>query len=47
MADYPQGNFVGPTLLTGVKPHMVCYQEEIFGPVLGCLEVGGWVVVRG
>ncbi|GAB4817377.1 hypothetical protein N2152v2_004423 [Parachlorella kessleri] len=37
--DYPHGNFIGPTLLTGVKPHMDCYQEEIFGPVLVCLEV--------
>ncbi|KAF4126092.1 malonate-semialdehyde dehydrogenase (acetylating) / methylmalonate-semialdehyde dehydrogenase, partial [Geosmithia morbida] len=37
--DYPEGNFVGPTVLTGVKPHMSCYQEEIFGPVLCCMEV--------
>lgn len=37
---YPRGNFVGPTLLAGVQPHMECYQEEIFGPVLVCLEVG-------
>ncbi len=38
---YEQGNFVGPTLLAKVKPHMECYEEEIFGPVLSCLEVGG------
>jgi malonate-semialdehyde dehydrogenase (acetylating)/methylmalonate-semialdehyde dehydrogenase len=37
---YEAGNFMGPTLLAGVKPHMECYQEEIFGPVLVCLEVG-------
>ena len=37
--DYPLGNFIGPTLLTGVKPGMECYREEIFGPVLVCLEV--------
>ncbi|EFX04453.1 methylmalonate-semialdehyde dehydrogenase [Grosmannia clavigera kw1407] len=37
--DYPQGNFVGPTILTGVQPYMTCYQEEIFGPVLCCVEV--------
>jgi malonate-semialdehyde dehydrogenase (acetylating) / methylmalonate-semialdehyde dehydrogenase len=37
--EYPRGNFVGPTLLAGVKPHMECYREEIFGPVLVCLEV--------
>lgn len=35
---YPNGNFVGPTLLTGVTPQMDCYKEEIFGPVLVCLE---------
>ena len=36
---YEQGNFVGPTLLTNVKTDMDCYNEEIFGPVLVCLEV--------
>ena len=36
---YPNGNFVGPTILSQVKPHMECYKEEIFGPVLVCLEV--------
>ncbi|KAL4961499.1 CoA-acylating methylmalonate-semialdehyde dehydrogenase [Aspergillus stella-maris] len=35
---YPNGNFVGPTIITGVKPHMKCYTQEIFGPVLVCLE---------
>ncbi|KAL6763096.1 Aldehyde/histidinol dehydrogenase [Haematococcus lacustris] len=35
---YERGNFVGPTLLAGVQPHMDCYQQEIFGPVLSCLE---------
>lgn len=38
VAEYPDGNFVGPTVLTNVKPHMACYQEEIFGPVLCCVE---------
>lgn len=36
--QYAKGNFVGPTIITGVKPHMTCYKEEIFGPVLVCLE---------
>jgi malonate-semialdehyde dehydrogenase (acetylating)/methylmalonate-semialdehyde dehydrogenase len=36
---YPNGNFVGPTVLANVKPNMKCYQEEIFGPVLVCLNV--------
>uniref|UniRef100_A0AAJ7X3K2 Methylmalonate-semialdehyde/malonate-semialdehyde dehydrogenase [acylating], mitochondrial n=1 Tax=Petromyzon marinus TaxID=7757 RepID=A0AAJ7X3K2_PETMA len=35
---YESGNFVGPTIITGVKPHMKCYTEEIFGPVLLVLE---------
>ena len=37
--NYEQGNFVGPTLISGVTPEMDCYKEEIFGPVLVCLEV--------
>lgn len=28
---------IGPTVITNVKPHMKCYTEEIFGPVLVCL----------
>lgn len=37
-AKYPNGNWVGPTIITNVKPHMKCYTEEIFGPVLVCLN---------
>lgn len=36
---FEKGNFMGPTIITGVKPHMRCYREEIFGPVLVCVEV--------
>ncbi|BCR82929.1 CoA-acylating methylmalonate-semialdehyde dehydrogenase [Aspergillus chevalieri] len=36
---YPNGNFVGPTIITNVTPEMRCYREEIFGPVLVCLNV--------
>lgn len=36
---YEQGNFVGPTVLAGVTQKMECYKEEVFGPVLSCLEV--------
>jgi len=36
---YEKGNFVGPTVLTDVKPEMKCYTEEIFGPVLVTLSV--------
>uniref|UniRef100_H3BGD6 Methylmalonate-semialdehyde/malonate-semialdehyde dehydrogenase [acylating], mitochondrial n=1 Tax=Latimeria chalumnae TaxID=7897 RepID=H3BGD6_LATCH len=35
---YENGYFVGPTVLAGVKPHMKCYTEEIFGPVLVVVE---------
>jgi malonate-semialdehyde dehydrogenase (acetylating)/methylmalonate-semialdehyde dehydrogenase len=35
----PSGNWVGPTLFSGVTTDMSIYQEEIFGPVLICLEV--------
>ncbi len=31
---YPNGNFIGPTIFSGVKPHHTVYKEEIFGPVL-------------
>ncbi len=36
---YEKGNFVGPTIFSGVKPGMRIYDEEIFGPVLVILEV--------
>lgn len=36
---FESGNFLGPSLLSGVNPSMDCYKEEIFGPVLVCLEV--------
>ncbi|BAU74716.1 CoA-acylating methylmalonate-semialdehyde dehydrogenase [Metapseudomonas furukawaii] len=31
---YEDGNFVGPTIFSGVTPSMTIYREEIFGPVL-------------
>ena len=36
---YPNGNFVGPTVISGVTTDMRCYKEEIFGPVLVCVRV--------
>jgi malonate-semialdehyde dehydrogenase (acetylating)/methylmalonate-semialdehyde dehydrogenase len=33
---YEKGNFVSPTIFSGVKPGMSIYDQEIFGPVL-CL----------
>jgi len=37
-AKYPDGNWVAPTIITDVTPAMRCYREEIFGPVLVCLN---------
>jgi malonate-semialdehyde dehydrogenase (acetylating)/methylmalonate-semialdehyde dehydrogenase len=34
----PDGNWVGPTLFSGVTTEMDIYNEEIFGPVLTCME---------
>ena len=34
VAGYAKGNFVGPTVFSGVTPQMTIYREEIFGPVL-------------
>ena len=34
VSNYPEGNWVGPTLFSNVEPHMSIYSEEIFGPVL-------------
>ncbi|KAG9440166.1 hypothetical protein H6P81_020331 [Aristolochia fimbriata] len=35
---YESGNFVGPTILADVTSNMECYEEEIFGPVLLCMQ---------
>ncbi len=34
VAGYEQGNFVGPTIFSGVTPKMKIYTTEIFGPVM-------------
>lgn len=31
---FEKGNFVGPTVISGVTKDMQCYKDEIFGPVL-------------
>lgn len=36
---FEKGNFLGPTILTGVKPGMRAYDEEIFAPVLSVVNV--------
>ncbi|WP_065188600.1 CoA-acylating methylmalonate-semialdehyde dehydrogenase [Shewanella woodyi] len=35
---YEAGNWVGPTMFTKVTTEMSIYKEEIFGPVLCCME---------
>ena len=39
VAGHEDGYFLGPCLFDHVKPGMVIYQEEIFGPVLGVVRV--------
>jgi malonate-semialdehyde dehydrogenase (acetylating)/methylmalonate-semialdehyde dehydrogenase len=34
------GFFLAPSLLDNVEPGMACYDQEIFGPVLGVVRVG-------
>jgi malonate-semialdehyde dehydrogenase (acetylating)/methylmalonate-semialdehyde dehydrogenase len=36
---YPNGNWIAPTIITNVTPDMTCYKQELFGPVLVCLNV--------
>ncbi|KOG03505.1 Methylmalonate-semialdehyde dehydrogenase [Pseudomonas syringae pv. aceris] len=36
---FEEGNFIGPTLFSGVTTDMQIYTQEIFGPVLVVLEV--------
>ncbi|SDJ58153.1 malonate-semialdehyde dehydrogenase (acetylating) / methylmalonate-semialdehyde dehydrogenase [Pseudomonas delhiensis] len=39
VAGYEKGNFVAPTLFSGVTAQMSIYREEIFGPVLCVVSV--------
>ncbi len=38
ITGYENGNFVGPTIFSGVKPGMSIYDTEIFGPVLCVMQ---------
>jgi malonate-semialdehyde dehydrogenase (acetylating) / methylmalonate-semialdehyde dehydrogenase len=38
--EWPEGFFLGCTLLDGVRPGMRVYDDEIFGPVLSVVRVG-------
>jgi malonate-semialdehyde dehydrogenase (acetylating)/methylmalonate-semialdehyde dehydrogenase len=37
--NYPNGNFIAPTVISGVKPGHKAYETEIFGPVLQIVSV--------
>jgi len=37
--DYPNGNFVGPTIISNMNTDMEAYKKEIFGPVLCVVNV--------
>jgi malonate-semialdehyde dehydrogenase (acetylating)/methylmalonate-semialdehyde dehydrogenase len=39
VSGYEKGNFIGPTIFSGVKPEMSIYNTEIFGPVMVILGV--------
>jgi malonate-semialdehyde dehydrogenase (acetylating)/methylmalonate-semialdehyde dehydrogenase len=39
VAGYEKGNFIGPTIFSGVKPEMSIYSREIFGPVMVIIGV--------
>lgn len=39
LADYPDGNWVGPTMFSKVSTDMDVYKQEIFGPVFLAMEV--------
>ena len=36
---YPNGHFVGPTIFDKTSPKMKIVQEEIFGPVIGFMQI--------
>ena len=36
---YPNGNFMGPTIITNMNTNMKAYKTEIFGPVLCVVSV--------
>lgn len=39
VAGYERGNFIGPTIFSGVTPAMKIYTTEIFGPVMVVIAV--------
>lgn len=39
ISGYEKGNFIAPTIFSGVKPHHEVYKTEIFGPVMVIVSV--------
>ena len=39
VTNYPNGNFLGPSILDNIKPSMEAYKQEIFGPVMQIIRV--------
>ena len=39
VAGFEKGNFIAPTIFSGVKPHHEVYKTEIFGPVMVIVAV--------
>jgi malonate-semialdehyde dehydrogenase (acetylating) / methylmalonate-semialdehyde dehydrogenase len=39
VTGYEKGNFIGPTIFSGVTPSMKIYTTEIFGPVMAIVSV--------
>jgi malonate-semialdehyde dehydrogenase (acetylating)/methylmalonate-semialdehyde dehydrogenase len=39
VTGYEKGNFIGPTVFSGVTPSMKIYTTEIFGPVMAIVSV--------
>jgi len=40
--DFDKGTFYAPTIFTDVRPSMRIFKEEIFGPVVGIIEIGSF-----
>jgi malonate-semialdehyde dehydrogenase (acetylating) / methylmalonate-semialdehyde dehydrogenase len=38
VADFPNGFYLGPTILDQVRPEMKVHQDEVFGPVLNVIR---------
>lgn len=46
LAGHEEGFFLGPSLFDQVRPEMLIYRDEIFGPVLSVVRVGSYEEAR-